>query len=328
MPFVSVALCTYNGARYLGEQLASIAAQTRPVDELVISDDRSTDETARLVADFARQVRFPVRFEVNPVTLGSTKNFESALTRCQGEVIVLSDQDDRWREDRVARTLAFFEANPGMDAVFSNGRVMDGASQPTPQTIWEEVMFTPELRERWAQNEAHEILFNGYVVTGATLSIRQRALPLLLPFPTQFEKLLHDGWMALVLALKGSIGFIDHELIWYRQHAAQQVGFGRQSRWVTLWERLTRPRREKIAPLAQRADELTQLYNLLLSKPELPTRKLAKLRQQRDHFLMRASLPASRWHRLRPVWRDLRRGLYELSSPGHWWRPLLGDLFE
>lgn len=328
MLFVSVALCTYNGARYLPEQLASIEAQSRPVDEMVICDDGSTDATPRIVADFAERVPFPVRLEVNQPNLGSTKNFEKALLACRGDVLLLCDQDDRWMPNRVARTLAYFEQNPGMDAVFSNARVMDDDSQPTGRTIWEEVQFTPELQQRWKAGEAHEVVFNGYVVTGATLSVRRRALALTVPFPTRFEKLIHDGWIALVLAVKGTIGFIDEELIWYRRHAEQQVGFGPTNRWVTMWERLTRSRNEKLAPLRKRADELTLLYDLLRAKPELPREKLSELQLLRDHYRMRATLPPSRWRRIRPVWHDVRSGFYGFSSRRHWWRPALGDLFE
>lgn len=328
MHFVSVALCTFNGARYLPEQLASIQAQTRPVDELIVCDDGSTDETPRIVADFAGRVEFPVRFEVNQPRLGSTKNFENALRRCRGDVLLLCDQDDRWSPERVARTLAYLDEHPEMDAVFSNARVMDGESRPTGRTIWEEVQFTPDLQQRWLRGEAHEILFNGYVVTGATLAMRRHALDLVVPFPIRFEKLIHDGWIALVLALKGTIGFVDEELIWYRRHAQQQVGFGPQNRWITLWERLTRSRREKLAPLQKRADELALLYELLRAKAELPSEKLAQLRLLRDHYRMRATLPPSRWQRIRPVWNDVRNGFYEFSSRRHWWRPALGDLFE
>src|SRR3954470_17842517 len=92
----SVAMCTYNGARFLGEQLASVAAQTRPPDELVVCDDRSTDETASLVRDFAAAAPFRVRLHVNERNLGSTRNFERAVSLCEGDLIALSDQDDEW----------------------------------------------------------------------------------------------------------------------------------------------------------------------------------------------------------------------------------------
>ncbi|MCY7350551.1 MAG: glycosyltransferase family 2 protein [Cytophagaceae bacterium] len=328
MPLVSVALCTYNGARYLGEQLASIAAQTHPVDELVICDDRSTDDTSQIVAEFARTAPFPVCFQVNETNLGSTKNFEKAVLLCQGDLILFSDQDDRWRADRVSKTLTFFRENPTMEGVFSNARIMDSNSHPTNRTIWDKVQFTKILRKKWRAGLSYEILYNGYVVTGATLAIRKLVLPLALPFPAGFEELIHDGWLALVLALRGTIGFLDDELIWYRQHTAQQVGFGKQIPEVSMRDRFIRSREEKLLPLKKRADELALMYNLLRAKPELPAEKLVQLRCLRDHYRMRATLPRNRWHRLAPIWRDVQRGWYVFSRPDHWWRPAMGDLFE
>lgn len=328
MPIVSVALCTYNGANFLSEQLASITAQTRPVNELVICDDNSTDDTQRIVTDFAKTAPFPVVFQRNKTNLGSTKNFENAVRLCQGDIIIFSDQDDRWRSDRVDKTLNFFERNPAMEGLFSNARVMDDDSQPTNRTIWDKVQFTETLRKKWRAGQAHEILYDGYVVTGASMAIRRHVLPFVLPFPTGFEKLIHDGWVALVLAVRGTIDFLEDELIWYRQHTAQQVGFGKQIPMVSLRQRVTRSRDEKLLPIQKRADELALLYNLLRAKPELPVEKLAQLRRLRDHYRMRATLPASRWRRLRPIWRDVQRGRYLYSGPKHWWRPVLGDLFE
>src|SRR5882724_11959920 len=94
---ISVAMCTYNGAGFLSEQLESIAAQTRLPDELVICDDRSTDESVEIVRNFARHTPFSVRLEMNEENLGSTKNFEKSIGLCQGEIIALADQDDVWR---------------------------------------------------------------------------------------------------------------------------------------------------------------------------------------------------------------------------------------
>src|ERR1043166_3411462 len=98
---LSIALCTYNGAAFLREQLESIAAQTRTPDELVISDDQSTDGTLRLIEEFAETAGFPVRVSVNESNLGTAKNFEKAISLCRGDVIMLSDQDDVWHSDRL-----------------------------------------------------------------------------------------------------------------------------------------------------------------------------------------------------------------------------------
>jgi glycosyltransferase involved in cell wall biosynthesis len=106
---LSIALCTYNGAAYLKEQLESIAAQTRTPYELVISDDQSTDDTLRLIQEFAATAGFPVRLSVNESNLGIAKNFEKAISLCRGDVIVLSDQDDVWHNDNASALAGFLK---------------------------------------------------------------------------------------------------------------------------------------------------------------------------------------------------------------------------
>src|SRR5215467_4239016 len=103
MPKLSVALCTYNGSRFLQEQLGSIGSQSRPPDELVICDDGSSDDTVDIIKRFALNAPFPVKLEVNASNLGSTKNFELAVSLCCGDVIALSDQDDVWDATKLAK---------------------------------------------------------------------------------------------------------------------------------------------------------------------------------------------------------------------------------
>jgi cellulose synthase/poly-beta-1,6-N-acetylglucosamine synthase-like glycosyltransferase len=324
---ISVALCTYNGSRFLGEQLASIRAQSRPVDELVVCDDRSTDDTVSLLRTFAETVSFPVRVHVNETNRGSTKNFEKALSLCQGDLLFCCDQDDVWRTDKVQVLTEYLAQHPEHEAVFSNARVIDEASQPTGRTIWEEIEFGPDKQAEWRAGRGYETLFGSYVVTGATLALRRRILPRVTPFPTVLPELIHDGWLALVLSLTNQIGFVDDTLLDYRRHAQQQVGFGKKGRWVTLQDRFSRDRTEKLAPLRTKAEHATVLYNLLRQVPGVPPEKLETLRQRQAHFTRRASLPAARWRRLGPVWDEWQRGRYRLSSP-QWWRPVLGDLLE
>ena len=99
---ISIALATYNGSRYIREQLDSIALQTRLPDELIISDDASTDDTLDIARDFARHVPFPVKIYKNQERLGSTRNFEIAILYCSGNLISLCDQDDIWYPNKLA----------------------------------------------------------------------------------------------------------------------------------------------------------------------------------------------------------------------------------
>ncbi|WP_262493778.1 glycosyltransferase family 2 protein [Fibrella aestuarina] len=324
---LSVALCTYNGMRYLPEQLASIIAQTRLPDELVLVDDCSTDDTVAYLQHWAATAPFPVHIYPNEQNLGSTKSFERAVTHCTGDIVVLSDQDDVWRADRLQKTADWFAAHPAMDAVFSDADLIDDDSRQTGHRIWEVVQFTPEAQQQWQAGKGYELLFSGYVVTGATMAIRRSALASLLPFPTHVQYLIHDAWMSLVLALKGRIGFINEPLIQYRQHSSQQVGFKPARAKVTLADRLRRDRTERMEPILKLADRYQKLYELLRARTDIDPQRLARLAQMADHLKQRVQLPVFRVFRWPSVLAEAARGRYQLF-PGHWWKTVLGDLLE
>jgi glycosyltransferase involved in cell wall biosynthesis len=324
---VSVAMCTYNGAKYLPEQLESIANQTVSVDELVVCDDGSTDDTIEVIKSFAKKCSFPVTFHSNEVNLGSTKNFEKCLNLCKGDIIFLCDQDDKWREDKVEKQLAYLKANPNKDAVFSDAMMIDNDSRPVGKTIWEEIEFTPAMQKKWIEGKAHEILFNGFVVTGATLVVRKSCLARLMPFPTHVQDLIHDAWMAMVLSLEDKIGFIAENLISYRRHESQQVGFGSKIEYVGINERFKRPREEKLIPIKEKADKLHGMYLLLRELSFVPREKLIKLYLAQNHFYRRASLPENRYLRFYPIFQHVVKGYYIFSSRD-WWLPAIGDLIE
>lgn len=324
---ISVALCTYNGEKYLPEQLESILQQSMSVHELVVCDDGSSDNTLGILQKFAEKVSFPVHVFQNETNLGSTKNFEKCLSLCRGEIILLCDQDDRWSSDRVEKQVGYLRQHPELDAVFSNARIIDGSSQLTQSTIWQEVEFTESSQRRWKAGKAHEILFGGFVVTGATLALRRSSLERLIPFPVHIPQLIHDAWIALALSLEGKIQFIDESLVFYRLHDGQQVGFGSRMEPVSFKDRLSRDRAEKLAPIREKADNVHEIYLLLRELPYIPREKLIKLYLRQRHLERRATLPANRFQRVIPVVKEAASGRYQFSSKD-WWLPALGDIFE
>jgi glycosyltransferase involved in cell wall biosynthesis len=324
---ISVAMCTYNGAKFLPEQLESIANQIVPVDELVVCDDGSNDDTLEVLKNFGKTSAFPVFIHSNEKNLGSTKNFEKCFSLCNGDIIFLSDQDDLWRKDKVEKHLAYYQQHPQMDAVFSDAMMIDDDSKPTNRTIWQEIEFNDVLQDKWIKGLGHEILFYSFVVTGATLSIRKSALKRLTPFPTHIPELIHDAWIAMVLCLQEKIGFVADTLIYYRIHNGQQVGFGRKVEYVSMKDRMSRDRNEKLLPLAERADNLEKLYVQLREVPLVPREKLIKLYLAQKHFKKRATLPENRLLRISPVMNDIVRGYYTFSSKD-WWLPAIGDIVE
>ena len=301
---LSVALCTYNGARYLPEQLASLAAQTRPPDELVICDDGSTDGTLAQIEAFAAP--FPVRVFVNERNLGSTKNFEQAIARCSGDVIFLADQDDVWLPEKLARMEAVFAADDRMALVFSDAQVVDSALKPLPYTLWQSRHFSPALRHRLQAGAAFPVLLKQNYVTGATLAFRARDRALALPISPLW---IHDGWIALMLALSAPLALIDTPLILYRQHADNQVGGTRRSaaEWVggNHRERL-RLTEARYTAFLERVREL----------PDIPEAVYTQVQAKIDHARARASLPDARLRRLPVILRETLTGRYGRYSMG------------
>lgn len=129
MARLSVAIASYNGERHIGEQLESIAAQTVGVNELVVADDCSSDDTRAIVEAFARRVPFEVRTVWHEANVGILENFYSAFDACTGDIIFYCDQDDYWRADKVALVTAAFD--PGVALVAHQSSITDGDLVPT-----------------------------------------------------------------------------------------------------------------------------------------------------------------------------------------------------
>ena len=218
---LSVALCTYNGEAFLGEQLASIARQGRLPDEVVVCDDRSSDRTAEIVRNFADSTSFQVAFHTNDTNLGSTKNFEAALARCSGDIAVLADLDVVCQSHKLQRIEDAFARHPDAAFVFSDAQIVDESLQPQRYTLWDAGGFGLREKQLVRWGEAPSVLLRYNVVTGATLALRTEYRDVVLPIP---EVWVHDGWIALLLSMVAPCAFIDEPLLLYRQHSDQQLG--------------------------------------------------------------------------------------------------------
>jgi hypothetical protein len=313
----SVAMCTYNGARYVGEQLASIAAQTHAPDELVVCDDRSTDETADIVRGFASRAPFPVRLHVNEQNLGSTGNFERAVSLCEGDLIALSDQDDVWLPEKLARLEEEFARDSSALIVFSDASIVDEDSRPTGQGLWGSVGLGRAELERLESGRGIGDLLRGSTVTGATMALRARLRELVLPFPVDLL-LIHDAWMSLLAACVGGVRPVSEPLVQYRRHTSQQVGPrarpespGGLSAVVAgeAQSALTRTNPYDSALAIARAAHTrladARARGLEITKSPRAARSLAELDARIKHWDTRRTLPRARLRRAAPVLREL-----------------------
>lgn len=218
---ISIAMCTYNGASYLRQQLDSIAAQSRLPDELVICDDGSTDGTLELLEAFARVAPFQTQIFRNAVNLGYSRNFANAVGRCSEEIIALCDQDDVWYPPKLEHIERRFQLDPSLDGVFSNGDLIDSNSRPTRRTLWESFLFRPDDQRRFNSGGGLDVLLQRNVVTGMAFAFRRRVRGLLASVPRSW---IHDGWLAFLMAARSTLVADPERLVGYRVHGTQQIG--------------------------------------------------------------------------------------------------------
>lgn len=221
--FLSIALATWNGERYLAQQLDSLAAQERLPDELVVSDDASDDRTCDMVRRFSLRAPFPVRLQINNERLGSTRNFEAAIRACDGDIIFLCDQDDVWYPDKIRRMEACFLQNPQAGLVFTDADVVDQNLDSMGLRLWKSAKFDLQAQMTIAR-DPYSVLLRYPVVTGATMAFRAVFRDLVLPVPDVW---VHDAWIALLIGAKSSLVPLSLPLIGYRQHGANQIGISR-----------------------------------------------------------------------------------------------------
>ena len=222
MTKISVAVCTYNGEKFLRQQIDSILNQTLKVDEVIVCDDGSTDKTPQILTDY--QKKFPEIFKIyiNEKNLQSVKNFEKAVSLCTGEIIFLSDQDDVWENNKVEVFNTFFMLNKQTDVLCSNGHIIDETDQKQDlYTVWD----VPEFLKVNKQEIDYFKIFAtiGNFATGAAMALRKSILPQVLPFPN-IEGLHHDEWIALISSEQKKFAFLNEKLFSYRIHNEQQVG--------------------------------------------------------------------------------------------------------
>jgi glycosyltransferase involved in cell wall biosynthesis len=283
-------MCTFNGGRFLLQQLESIAAQERLPDELVVSDDGSTDSSLEIVQTFADRVQFPVRIFRNGRRLGSTGNFEKAIQLCDGEFIALCDQDDVWKPDKLARLSGALWGDITMGGVFSDADLVDEAGDATGKRLWQFHKFRFAHPDDFERNAAIQLLLKHDVVTGATLMFRASLRDVLLPIP---EPWVHDGWIAWMLVLHSRLTFVSEPLLWYRVHPGQQLGLGRPG-----WQKRIFHSDEDRKKLCHMTAQFEALRDRWLARPGPKFAECLDLIENKLSFLRRRKrLPLNPAHR-------------------------------
>ncbi len=316
-------MCTYNGGAFLPEQLASLAGQTLPPDEIVVFDDGSEDQTRDVLERFKDDnPSLGIRIEVNPTRFGPAGNFERAIAACCGEIIALCDQDDVWMPDKLAVIAGEFDRNPKLGLVFSDADICGEAGNPLGYRLWESVGFGGRLRRRAERGGAFEVLLRQNVATGATMAFAAGLRDLVLPIDPHW---MHDGWIALLIAAVAPVSAIRAPLVRYRQHPGQSIGALRRTLYQQYLnaKKLDGPWFALQATLYEAA--LARLLGLEGGKYSVTPRTLGLVREKVCHWRRRSAIRDRKIARLLPSTTEFLTFRYRRFSLG--WKSFAQDLF-
>jgi glycosyltransferase involved in cell wall biosynthesis len=280
-PLISVALCTYNGERYLPGQLDSLLAQTHRNIEIVAVDDCSSDSSRAILEEYARRDA-RLRVHANAANLGFRRNFERAVSLCGGEYIALSDQDDVWAPEKLTALLELIGAHA---LAYCDSALIDEEGRDLNVAMSD--MLT------MVSTDDPAVFANANCVSGHASLFRRELVARALPAPECF---FHDWWLAAVAASSGGVVYCNRKLVFYRYHAANVTD--------VFCERA--PQRER----GYRWKELHEFRERVEQLARLPGPSKAFLERLRDLWAAREEQwlsPGLAWF----LWRHRRR-LYAL----------------
>lgn len=202
---VSVAMATYNGEKYIKEQIESILLNLTENDELIISDDDSTDETINIINKYIETDKRIKLF--NGPKQGVKQNFANAIKNCEGQYIFLCDQDDIWKENKVEKVLETFEKEK-CTLVIHDATVFNS---DTKETIYESFF----KHRNSGEGKIKNIWKNTYI--GCCMAFDSKIVKDILPIPNDIE--MHDQWIGIINEKIGKSYFLNEKLINYRRHS-------------------------------------------------------------------------------------------------------------
>jgi glycosyltransferase involved in cell wall biosynthesis len=217
---VSVCMATYNGEKYIEDQIDSIICQLSLEDELIISDDSSTDNTISIIKKYNDS---RIKLIENQLFKNPIYNFENALTHATGDFIFLSDQDDIWDKDKIAIMQKYLQI---YDLVLSDCRIVDNQLNTIQNSYFDKIKSSPGFLRNL-------IKVNPYM--GCCMAFHKKVLKKALPFPKLIP--MHDFWIGMIGELNFKIKFVDDQLVFHRRHTSNSSTTGEKST-NSLWKKV------------------------------------------------------------------------------------------
>ncbi len=215
---VDILLATYNGEKYLKEQIDSILNQTYKNIRLVISDDCSKDGTRKILKQYDKNKR--VEIHLQEKNLGYIQNFEYLLKQVKNDLYMLSDQDDVWLPEKVEKSVQTLREN-NADMVFGDLEVVDKNLNTIYPSFGDFMLLNRKIKK---EINSYKLNYLYNCVTGCTILSKKKFIKAILPIPNKSKYVAHDHWMALIVSLKGKMAYMPEKYIKYRQHGDNQIG--------------------------------------------------------------------------------------------------------
>lgn len=210
---VSIAMATYNGSKFLNQQLDSIINLTYKCTELIIVDDCSSDNTIEIINSYIDKYHW-IKLYQNVINIGAVKSFEKAINLCSGDYIALSDQDDVWFPNKLQTLLDNIEENL---LIHSDAVLVDEHMNIVANSYFS------TIKNKKLSGFTDYLLMNN--VTGCTMLFSRKLFELAMPIPEGFY--IHDHYLAIVASFHGTIKLLDEPLVYYRQHDSNSIGAAR-----------------------------------------------------------------------------------------------------
>lgn len=208
---ISIAMATYNGGRFLREQLDSILNQTLSDFELVITDDNSSDDTLLILREYERKDR-RIHVFVNEVRLGYLGNFSRAMSCCKGDFIALCDQDDLWKSNHLE---VLYRGIGEKVMICGNSELIDAEGTLIGMSVSERESLVKFPTD--SLDVAMRILYNHNTFFGHNMLFRRSLLEIILPFPNGVS--YHDTWMSTLSCFMGGFVYTEEIITYYRMHS-------------------------------------------------------------------------------------------------------------
>ena len=216
---VDVILPTYNGEKFLREQIDSILSQTYRDIRLIISDDCSKDSTPEILKEYEKKDN---RIEVylQKKNLGVVKNIEFLLQKVDNPLYMLCDQDDVWLPMKIEKSVETLKQK-NADLVFGDLEVVDQELNTIYESFGDFMLLNRKIN-KYINSYKLNYLYN--CVTGCTILSKKEFIKKILPIPTDSKYLIHDHWIGMIVSLNGKLAYMPEKYIKYRQHGNNQVG--------------------------------------------------------------------------------------------------------